>query len=109
MDNSADPAHPVTELEVFIGNILGKTGAATKPQREKSKTMKDQFEEHSVFIADWILKHGPGGHENALARCMACVATSLEDFPPFPKHGHIHSFKYAAAGLCWKEIDRLSL
>jgi hypothetical protein len=39
------PHLPLSEVEVFIGNILGKTGALTPRQRELSISMKERFED----------------------------------------------------------------
>lgn len=41
---SEHPINPITELEVFIGNILNKSGVQTNRQRDKSIKLKDEFE-----------------------------------------------------------------
>ncbi|KAL5000778.1 RNA dependent RNA polymerase-domain-containing protein [Aspergillus recurvatus] len=48
---SEHPIYPITELEVFIGQILNNSGVQTHRQRERSIKLKDEFER----IASWIL------------------------------------------------------
>ncbi|KAL6232980.1 hypothetical protein BDW75DRAFT_246854 [Aspergillus navahoensis] len=48
---SEHPIYPITELEVFIGQILNNGGVQTHRQRERSIKLKDEFER----IASWIL------------------------------------------------------
>lgn len=104
---SEHPVRPLTELEAFIGNILGKTGAQSRHQRELSTSMKDKFEEDSHFIVNCILKDGTEWSEETLERSMACLAVSLEDRHVYKKQDQLLSFKYVAAALCLKEVERL--
>lgn len=41
---SEHPIKPITELEVFIGNILNRSGVQTSRQRDNSIKLKDEFE-----------------------------------------------------------------
>jgi hypothetical protein len=50
------PQFPLSEVEVFVDNILGKTGAQTKRQRELSKSMKERFEAELSFTVRCITK-----------------------------------------------------
>jgi hypothetical protein len=50
------PQCPLSEVEVFVGNILGKTGAQTKRQRELSMSMKERFEAELSFTVRCITK-----------------------------------------------------
>jgi hypothetical protein len=83
---SEHPSRPLTELETFIGNILGRTGAQTKHQRELSVSLKDRFDNDAAFVMKLITKADEGLHsEEALERSMACLAVSLEERYVFPK------------------------
>ncbi len=50
---SGHPHRPMSELEAFVGNFLGKTGAANKQQRDLSTDMKERFEEDSRSIVNF--------------------------------------------------------
>lgn len=41
---SEHPIKPLTELEVFIGNILNRSGVQTNRQRDSSTKLRDEFE-----------------------------------------------------------------
>ncbi|CAK7245874.1 MAG: hypothetical protein STHCBS139747_007479 [Sporothrix thermara] len=47
---SEHPTLPLTELEVFIGTIVNKTGAQTLRQRDRSRKLHDEYER----ISSWI-------------------------------------------------------
>lgn len=65
---SEHPLRPLTELETFVGNILGRTGAQSKRQRELSTSLKEKFEFDSAFFVNRILKDGDEWSEEALER-----------------------------------------
>ncbi|KAE9382198.1 RdRP-domain-containing protein [Stipitochalara longipes BDJ] len=103
---SEHPIRPLTELEAFIGNILGKTGAQSRHQRELSTNMKDRFEEDALFIVNCILKEDGDWSEESLERSMACLAVSLEPPKRYRKQEQLLSFKYVAAAVCLREVER---
>jgi hypothetical protein len=103
---SEHPVRPLTELEVFVGNILGKTGAQSRHQRELSTNMKDKFEEEALFIVNCIIKDGGDWAEDSLERSMACLAVSLEQPKAYRKREQLLSFKYVAAAICLREVER---
>ncbi|MAD83304.1 MAG: hypothetical protein CL912_25775 [Deltaproteobacteria bacterium] len=107
INHSEHTLHSVSELEAFIGNILGRTGAQSKNQRELSTTMKDRFEEHSAFIVNCIVKDGSEWSEESLERSMACLAVSLEKKDVYRRHENLLSFKYLAAAVCLREVERV--
>lgn len=41
---SEHPIKPITELEVFVGNILNRSGVQTNRQRDSSTKLRDEFE-----------------------------------------------------------------
>jgi len=106
-DYSEHPLRPLSELEAFIGNILGKTGAQSKHQRELSMSMKEKFDEDAGFIVNYILKEDSEWSEESLERSMACLAVSLEDGPVHKRWGRLLSFKYVAAAICLREVERM--
>lgn len=102
---SEHPIRPITELEVFIGNILSKKGVQNSRQRDHSIKLRDEYQR----ICEWIVKlmrsQGSSGgnkmgkrvlsdeeqtvmtpasgyeldeHES-LHLCMACVHVGCED------------------------------
>ncbi|CAG8983895.1 hypothetical protein HYALB_00005534 [Hymenoscyphus albidus] len=106
---SSHPSRPLSELEVFTGNILGKAGAPTRQQRELSKTMKEKFEDDTAFIVNCITKDGNeyANSEEALAKSIACLAVSLEATNPYKRSVQLSSFKYVAAAVCLREVNKL--
>ncbi|PBP21236.1 RNA-binding, RBD [Diplocarpon rosae] len=107
INHSEHTLSPVSELEAFIGNILGKTGAQSKTQRELSTTMKEKFDEHSAFIVNCIVKEDSEWSEESLERSMACLAVSLEKKTVYKRFDSLLSFKYIAAAVCLREVERL--
>lgn len=105
------PSRPLTELEVFVGNVLGKTGAQSKRQRELSTSLKEHFDDNAAWIVNCILKNDDGTpSDEALERSMACLEVSLEE--PEQRRGwkgreQLISFKYVAAAICLKEVERI--
>lgn len=51
---SEHPTQPLTELEVFIGTIVNKTGAQTLRQRDRSRKLRDEYERISGWITTQI-------------------------------------------------------
>lgn len=109
LNHSEHTLSPVSEVEAFVGNILGKTGAQTRHQRELSTTMKVKFEEETKFIADCIVKDGTQWSDESLERSMACLAASLEQKIVFSRSGSVLSFKYLAAAVCLREVERMTM
>jgi hypothetical protein len=113
-DFSEHPINLITELEVFIGHILNKTGVQTHRQRERSIKLKDAFDR----IASWILTQmrpsgpltGYTSSFDALERCLACVHVAGE--PDTRDLGHrrsrwtgLDSFRIVAACALLMEIE----
>lgn len=96
-DFSDHPVHPLTELEVFVGFIINKTGVQTQRQRDRSTRLRDEFERISAWILSEMRNkassssratasssvvdntaayHGDDSGDNnlrALELCLACV------------------------------------
>ncbi len=108
---SEHPLRPLTELEAFIGNILGKTGAQSRQQRELSTSMKEKFEAESGFIVNCIVRDDAEWSEESLERSLAVLWVSLQERRwkrglGFDGAGSLLSFKYVAAEVCLREVDR---
>jgi hypothetical protein len=122
------PQVPLSEVEVFVGNILGKTGALTTRQRELSLSMKEHFEDELSFIVGCITNKSShlydaedeesiadgamDGAEQTLALSMACLWVGLNESAKvweFGKRGRVElrSFGYVAAAVCLKQVERV--
>ncbi|KAJ8071651.1 hypothetical protein OCU04_001972 [Sclerotinia nivalis] len=105
---SEHPSRPVSEREVFVGNILGKVGSVSKKQRELCTSMKEKYDEIAAFIIDCIIKVNDDYSEEALERSIACFAVSLDDMEPRSARDEpLKSFRYLAAGVCLREMERV--
>ena len=107
---STHPRHPISELEVFVGNLLGKNeGARNKRLRELSTNMKEEFERDVAFTIDCIVKGPEEGQEDeeALARSIACFAVAIEEAQRPLERGvrRLESFTYVAAAVCMSEVE----
>ena|ERR1700709_2598449 len=108
IEYSDHPRQPITELEAFIGNILGRTGAQTRKQREDSKSLKEKLDDDEKYIIRCIVQDDGIYSEEALERSMACLAVSLEERTGPKRKEQILSFKYIAAAVCLREVERSS-
>ncbi|KAF2449704.1 RdRP-domain-containing protein [Karstenula rhodostoma CBS 690.94] len=72
-DYSTHPTQPLTELEVFTGNIFSISGVQTRRQRDKSLQLKDEFDR----IARWI--------ENLIRRRTTATTTKQDDASNAPE------------------------
>ncbi|MCJ1377000.1 hypothetical protein MMC17_000090 [Xylographa soralifera] len=103
-------ASTITELEVFIGNIVGKTHGQTKRQREASMNMREDYERLVEFIVSQM-RNKDAGREEALERSIACMALGLEDDgasgPVRRGRSQVMSFRWIAASVCLQEVERL--
>lgn len=109
IDYSQHPRRPLSELEAFVGNILGQSKMPSRQERDNAKTLKEKFGEDSLYIVNLIVRDGDEWHPESLERSMACLAVSLEDSPPGHRDTeHLCSFKYVAAAVCLREVDLLA-
>ncbi|KAI9780131.1 MAG: hypothetical protein M1839_006968 [Geoglossum umbratile] len=103
---SQSPLRRLSELEVFVGTIVGKTGIPNKRQRETSIDMKGKFDRDVAFVVDCITKNEEGLRDGeALERSIACLAIAMmEEHTSGVKD--LQSFKYVAAAVCLKEVEK---
>lgn len=74
--------HLISELEVFVGTLLGKSGGVrTRRLREMSMDMKEKFERDVAFTVDCIARGSQeeDGKDEALERSIACLAIAVEE------------------------------
>jgi len=123
------PHKPLSEVEVFVGDILSKTGAQTKRQRDLSISMKERFEEGLSLTVRYITQSNSysydeedeetNGNENkeaneqALAVSMACLWVAVNEEADVWRYGkrgrvELRSFGYVAAAVCLKEAEKFA-
>ncbi len=110
LQNSTHPTHFVSEIEVFSGNILGKNGAQSKRQREISKTMKEKHDrdmEYTVFCITRGDRDGEDSRAEALERSIACLYIACNTVRARKRVGALVSFKWIAAAVCLREVEKL--
>lgn len=102
---STNPLHPITEVEVVVGNILGARGAQTKKQRELSTSMKETYDRDVAFCINSIVTDGTVKSEEALERSIACFCVAFEESRVRNRGETLRSFLYVAAAVCLRELD----
>ena len=116
---SEHPINPISELEVFIGYIINKTGVQTRRQRERSIKLKDEFDRIATWIMSQMRPRGDDivpitGYEtefDALELCLACVSIGGKQEQPEAtrrrrgEYGELKSFKVIAASAVLAELD----
>jgi hypothetical protein len=98
---------PLTELEVFSGNILGKKErASTRYIREANQEVQERFNRDVSAIVKNIV-YGDGDLEEneseALPRALACWKVALET-EAWENQVPLRSCKYVAASVCLEQL-----
>ncbi|OCT51734.1 RNA-directed RNA polymerase [Cladophialophora carrionii] len=110
VDYGTSYSQPLSEYEIFIGNIMGRAGAQSKTQRENSQSLRESFRDALRYIVGRILKDEGVESEHALERSVACLAVGLETSNSATVKGPLKevlvSFGYVAASVCLWELDR---
>lgn len=99
----------ISELEVFVGTLLGKSGGVrTRRLREMSMDMKEKFERDVAFTVNCIVKWSQeDGDDEALERSIACLAVAVEESGITGERVRkLESFRYVAAAVCLGEVER---
>lgn len=104
-DYSQHPKRLLSEIEVVVGNILGKTGAQNKQQRDLSTSMKEKFDRDVAFTVQSIIKDDEEYSEERLERSIACFAVSFEESRVRYRGEKLRSFMYLAGAICLKEME----
>jgi branched-subunit amino acid aminotransferase/4-amino-4-deoxychorismate lyase len=101
---------PLTELEVFSGNILGKKErASTRFIRAANQEVQERFNRDISAIIRSIIhgddeEYGDGDAE-ALPRAIACWKVALET-KGWENQVMLRSWKYVAAAVCMEQLFR---
>ncbi|KAH7085270.1 RNA dependent RNA polymerase-domain-containing protein [Paraphoma chrysanthemicola] len=104
----AHRGQPLTELEVFSGNILGKKErASTRHIREANQEVQERFDRDVSGIIRSII-HGEEEYEGendteALPRSIACFKVALES-KGWENQVLLKSWKYVAAAVCLEQL-----
>lgn len=112
---SEHPVKPISELEVFIGNILSKSGVQNNRQRDNSIKLRDEFSRISSWITSQMRKARLGadapltGYEtlhDSLHLCFACVNAGGEKASGVPGKNFesMQSFRVVAACALLSEL-----
>ncbi|TVY73467.1 putative RNA-dependent RNA polymerase [Lachnellula suecica] len=112
---SEHPLRPISELEAFVGDILGRNGSQSRKQRDLSVPMKEAFNRDVAYVVRCIVgsRDEDDGErlDEALERSMACFCVSLGEVRSVNIGGRrteaLVSFRYVAAAVCLKEMDRV--
>ncbi|KAK5092135.1 hypothetical protein LTR70_005740 [Exophiala xenobiotica] len=102
----------LTEKEVFVGTIIGRSGAGSKFQREQSDYMKARFNRDLKDIHSWMENHWQveGTSDGFLCLAAACLYLAAKK-PPNVATGRLgaslKSFGWFAAALCVPELVKL--
>lgn len=107
-----DPHRPLTELEVFLGIVMGKDGGMpSKRAREAASSIREHFNDLIKYTIECILKGEEGEFdEEALERSLACFSVSLEyDEVVDRKIGKLQSFGYLAGIVCLRQVKRAAV
>ncbi|KAK2610062.1 hypothetical protein N8I77_003519 [Diaporthe amygdali] len=114
---STHPTKPLTELEVFVGNVLNRSGVQTHRQRDSSIKLKDEMGRITTFITGQMRKVSHGseavpltGYQTEfdnLHLCLACVHAGCEDNagPRESRYEGMQSFRVVAACSLLLEIS----
>ncbi|KIW88407.1 uncharacterized protein Z519_10976 [Cladophialophora bantiana CBS 173.52] len=93
----------LTEKEVFIGTIMGRSGAGSKLQREQSDYMKTQFNRELREIKSRMEYQATGDDDDDfVGLAAACLDVAVSEPSRFTVR--LRSFGWFAAGLCVPEI-----
>lgn len=112
---SEHPIKPITELEVFIGNIMNRSsgGVQTRRQRDNSIKLKEEFDQVAAWVARSMRNVRPDveptGYQSEfdnLHLCMACVHVGGEkDSGDGGYFANLQSFRIVAACALLAELN----
>ncbi|EED15337.1 RNA-dependent RNA polymerase, putative [Talaromyces stipitatus ATCC 10500] len=102
----------LTEVEVFIGNIMGQNHKQTAYQKESSRAMRDAYDDLVKWTISLITGRGTENEGESLERSVACFWVALEDTRQkkssvLPGQKKLDSYAWVAAVTCLHEIDKL--
>ncbi|KAK8226196.1 RNA-directed RNA polymerase [Phyllosticta capitalensis] len=115
---SPHPQFPLSELEVFGGNIIGKSNNSTSQRmRNMAAQMRERFEHDVAFTVDRITQGNDGDRNEALARAIACLSLGMQERSSssstadhrrgraWDRRAELRSWRYVAAAVVLRELD----
>lgn len=101
---------PLTELEVFSGNILGiQARASNRFIREANAQVQARFDYEADRAVSRIVYGDEDGERDdqleVLARSVACFKVALRT-QRWEKSGTLKSWKYVTAAVCLEQLER---
>ncbi|CAN8097779.1 unnamed protein product [Discula destructiva] len=117
---SEHPIKPLTELEVFIGNVVNKSGVQTNRQRDTSIKLGEEFDRISVWITKQMrrVSHdsevpltGYQSQYDNLHLCFACVHAGgkADIWQKGRDYANMQSFRVVAACALLAELRTFEL
>lgn len=97
----------LTEKEVFIGTIIGRSGAGSKFQREQSDYMRSRFNRDLRDYKSWMEARTSRDKDEFLCLATACLYVAVKHPPRVPTgkfDTKLRSFGWFAAGMCVPEL-----
>ncbi|KIW21574.1 hypothetical protein PV08_02154 [Exophiala spinifera] len=92
----------LTEKEVLIGSILGRSGASSKSQREQSDYMKRRFNSELRNLRSFMERQTDDDPDEFVTLAAACLDVAVNGSKD--PNVNLRSFGWFAAGLCVPEI-----
>lgn len=108
-DFSIYPRYPLSEIEVFGGNIIGKNSSSTNRRiRERTIDMNKRFERDTTFVVQRIIHGDNDDPEEALPRSIAWMAVGMTEQSKFRDiFGELKRWTYMAAAVCLQQVELL--
>jgi hypothetical protein len=88
-----------------LGIFLAQQVPRARINAELSTSLKEKFDEDVAYFVKCITRDDEDPSAEALQRSLACLAVSLENRSLGREK--LQSFKYLAAAVCLREVDRL--
>ncbi|KAL1626681.1 hypothetical protein SLS54_002844 [Diplodia seriata] len=105
-DFSAHPRHPLSEIEILGGNIIGRSGgSASRRVRERTAEMNKRFERDAAFVVQRIVQGDDGDRDEGLARSVACLGVGIGERSSGGAGGKLESWTYVAAAVCLWQVE----
>ncbi len=111
---STHPTEHLEEIEVFIGNIICRTGYRSKRQKEYMTGMKEKYDRHALSLINAMRADDVTGEEfEALRRSIACLWVGIVREQPAERRERGEgsssrrrdTFGWIAAAACLKELE----
>ncbi|RAL03916.1 RNA dependent RNA polymerase [Aspergillus ibericus CBS 121593] len=115
---SDHPINPISELEVFIGSVMNKSGVQTRRQRDQSTKLADEFDRISTWIVGQMRGNSTAGPTTSpsdplkpLELCFASVHAGGETERGSTRrrrdeYGELKSFRVVASCALLFELDQ---